>query len=60
VTVSPEGDILSVGAVKLLAQATGEYKRSELENDATFGWTDDAAKKIAEAKAAALTPGDGD
>ena len=50
----------SVEAVKLLAQATGEYKRSELENDATFGWTDEAAKKIAEAKAAALTPGDGD
>ena len=49
----------SVGAVKLLAQATGEYKRAELESDASFGWTDETAKKIAQAKEAANTD-DGD
>ena len=41
----------AVASLKLLAQATGEYKVAKL------GWTDAAAKQIAEAKAAELGGG---
>ena len=44
----------AVASLKLLAQATGEYTREELNKVAKLGWTDAAAKQIAEAKAAEL------
>ena len=40
----------AVKNVKLLAQATGEYVRAELNKDSTLGWTKAAADKIAQAK----------
>ena len=39
----------AVASLKLLAQATGEYTREELNKVAKLGWTDAAAKQIAEA-----------
>lgn len=36
----------AVSSVKLLAQATGEFTRKELNGDATFRWTKDAQKQI--------------
>ena len=42
----------AVASLKLLAQATGEYTRDELNKVAKLGWTDAAAQQIAEAKAA--------
>ena len=47
----------AVTSLKLLAQATGEYTREELNKVAKLGWTDAAAKQIAEAKAAELGGG---
>lgn len=47
----------AVASLKLLAQATGEYTRDELNKVAKLGWTDAAAQQIAAAKAAEL--GDG-
>jgi len=47
----------AVASLKLLAQATGEYTREELNKVAKLGWTDAAAKQIAAAKATEL--GDG-
>ena len=47
----------AVASLKLLAQATGEYTREELNKVAKLGWTDAAAKQIAEAKAAELGAG---
>ena len=47
----------AVASLKLLAQATGEYTREELNKVAKLGWTDAAAQQIAAAKAAEL--GDG-
>ena len=41
---------IAVKSVKLLAQATGEYTRDELNKDSTLGWTKAAADKIAQAK----------
>ena len=41
----------AVTSLKLLAQATGEYTREELNKVAKLGWTDAAAKQIAEAVA---------
>ena len=43
----------AVNSLKLLAQATGEYTREELNKDGRLGWTDKAAAQIAEAKNAA-------
>ena len=40
----------AVESLKLLAQATGEYTREELNKDGKLGWTDKAAAQIAEAK----------
>ena len=40
-------------SLKLLAQATGEYTRDELNKDGKLGWTDKAAAEIAAAKASA-------
>ena len=42
----------AVQSLKLLAQATGEYTRDELNKVAKLGWTDAAAQQIAAAKAA--------
>ena len=42
---------------KLLAQATGEYTREELNKVAKLGWTDKAAAEIAAAKAEAIGGG---
>lgn len=36
----------AVRSVKLLAQATGEFTRKELNDDASFRWTKDAQKTI--------------
>ena len=50
--VVPTGNALK--SLKLLAQATGEFTKQELNKDGSLGWTDAAAKQIADAKAAAL------
>ena len=53
----------AVESLKLLAQATGEYTREELNKDGKLGWTDKAAAQIAAAKEAATggsTPSGGD
>ena len=44
----------AVQSLKLLAQATGEYTREELNKDGKLGWTDKAAAEIAAVKAAAM------
>ena len=44
----------AVQSLKLLAQATGEYTREELNKVAKLSWTDKAAAEIAAAKAAEL------
>ena len=44
----------AVQSLKLLAQATGEYTRDELNKAAKLAWTDKAAAEIAAAKVAAL------
>ena len=51
----------AVKSVKLLAQATGEYTKSELNKDAVLGWTKKAKELIAadQAAAAASTGGNG-
>jgi len=50
----------SVASLKLLAQATGEYTRDELNKVAKLSWTDKAAAEIAAAKAAELGGGGSD
>ena len=50
---NPQYTGIAVKAVKLLAQATGEYTREELRKDSTLGWTNAASDKIAGAKAVA-------
>ena len=40
----------AVKNIKLLAVATGEYTRAELNKDAVLGWTDLAQKMIDDAK----------
>ena len=47
----------AVNSLKLLAQATGEYTRDELNKVAKLAWTDKAASVIAAAKAAATGGG---
>ena len=47
----------SVQSLKLLAQATGEYTREELNKVAKLGWTDKTAEQIAAAKKAAQESG---
>ena len=49
----------AVQSLKLLAQATGEYTRDELNKVAKLAWTDKAAAEIAAAKAAVLNGGNG-
>ena len=52
----------AIKSAKLLAQATGEFTRQELNGDATFRWTK-AAKETIDgivSPAPAPTPGDGD
>ena len=49
--VKPTGN--AVKNVKLLAQATGDYTRAELNKDAVLGWSTLAQKMINDAKAAA-------
>jgi len=49
----------SVASLKLLAQATGEYTREELNKVAKLSWTDKAAAEIAAAKAAVIGGGSG-
>ena len=44
----------AVQSLKLLAQATVEYTREELNKDGNLGWTDKAAAEIAAVKAAAM------
>ena len=43
----------AVNSLKLLAQATGEYTREELNKDGKLGWTDKTAAEILAAKNAA-------
>ena len=40
----------AVASLKLLAQATGEYTREELNKDGRLSWTDKAAEEILSAK----------
>ena len=40
----------AVGSLKLLAQATGEYTREELNKDGRLSWTDKASEQILSAK----------
>ena len=47
----------AVNSLKLLAQATGEYTREELNKDGKLGWTDKAAAEILAAKNAAQSGG---
>ena len=47
----------SVQSLKLLAQATGEYTREELNKVAKLDWTDKTAEQIAAAKKAAQESG---
>ena len=47
----------AVQSLKLLAQATGEYTREELNKVAKLGWTDKAAAEIAAAKAETIGGG---
>ena len=47
----------SVQSLKLLAQATGEYTREELNKVAKLGWTDKTAEQIAAAKKTAQESG---
>ena len=49
--VKPTGN--AVKSIKLLAQATGEFTRAELNKVGALSWTDKAASQIAAAKAAA-------
>jgi hypothetical protein len=42
----------AIKSVKLLAQATGEYMRDELNKDAVLGWTKKAKEAIEADKAA--------
>ena len=42
----------AVDSLKLLAQATGDYTREELNKDGRLAWTDKAAAQIAAAKGA--------
>ena len=56
---NPQYTGFAVKAVKLLAQATGEYTREELRKDSTLGWTKAAQEKIAAAKADAEGTGGG-
>ena len=49
----------AVQSLKLLAQATGEYTREELNKDGKLGWTDKAAAEILAAKNAAQSGGSG-
>jgi len=51
-TVKPTGN--AIHSMKLLAQATGDYTRAELNKDAVLGWSNLAQKMINDAKAAAL------
>ena len=47
----------AVHSLKLLAQATGEYTREELNKDGKLGWTDKAAAEILAVKNAAMNGG---
>ena len=47
----------AVQSLKLLAQATGEYTREELNKEAKLAWTDKAQAMIAQAKAEAIGGG---
>ena len=49
----------AVQSLKLLAQATGEYTREELNKVAKLGWTDKTVEQIAAAKKAAQGGGSG-
>ena len=49
----------AVNSLKLLAQATGEYTREELNKDGKLGWTDKAAAEIAAAKGTSPRPSEG-
>ena len=48
--ITPTGN--AVKSMKLLAQATGEYTREELNKDAVLGWTKKAQELIDADKAA--------
>jgi hypothetical protein len=50
----------AVGSLKLLAQATGEYTREELNKDGRLSWTDKASEQILSAKGGSSNaPGNG-
>ena len=49
----------SVKSVKLLAQATGDYRKNELNNEVVLGWTKAAEDLIEQARQAAEGGGNG-
>ena len=49
----------AVHSMKLLAQATGEYSKQMLNNDAVLGFNKQAREQIAQVKADALAPDGG-
>ena len=46
----------AVSSLKLLAQATGEYTREELNKDGRLSWTDKASEEILAAKGGSNAP----
>ena len=50
----------AVSSLKLLAQATGEYTREELNKDGRLSWTDKAAEEILSAKGGTSSTPSGD
>ena len=57
-TVTAETVQPAIKSAKLLAQATGEFTKKELNDDATFRWTRDAQKTIDAKLNPAPDPGD--
>ena len=51
--IGPKNSTCSVRSVKLLAQATGDYRRQQLNGDCVLGWTKAASDLIEAARAAA-------
>jgi hypothetical protein len=52
--IGPKNSTCAVKSVKLLAQATGDYRKQELNGDVTLGWTKAAEELIDKARQAAI------
>ena len=51
--IGPKTSTCAVKSVKLVAQATGEYRKQELNDDSVLGWTKAAEQLIEQARQAA-------